>query len=313
MMNRNVRESLAGGRNFPMGSQHRRGQNLNLAAKDSDDGGLDLFSKNRHTLSVTSSDESSDVSVKLGRLSVGSAKVGRTGIDDLLSSTDGGKHDYDWLLTPLETPLFSFIRWNGKMLEKIGLPAKPSLRRNTWVVDCSHCQGCSSQFTFINRKHHCRRCGGLFCNSCTQQRMLLRGQGDSPVRICDPCKKLEEAARFERYGPKGRAGRGSSKLTSNHDDEVLDEISPPPSDLKPQNSRINDKGICTAGGAFSGSISIFPRDLESSSGFPITPTRVIPPELPLCPTLPLPPPRLEIATMVVVYSPVYSHLPPLQR
>lgn len=38
------------------------------------------------------------------------------------------------------------------MLEKIGLPAKPSLRGNNWVVDASHCQGCSSQFTFINRK-----------------------------------------------------------------------------------------------------------------------------------------------------------------
>jgi len=38
------------------------------------------------------------------------------------------------------------------MLEKIGLPPKPSLRGNNWVVDASHCQGCSSQFTFINRK-----------------------------------------------------------------------------------------------------------------------------------------------------------------
>lgn len=39
--------------------------------------------------------------------------------------------------------------------------------------------------------------------------MVLRGQGDSPVRICEPCKKLEEAARFEmRYGHKGRAGKG---------------------------------------------------------------------------------------------------------
>ncbi|KAM3749485.1 hypothetical protein ACB098_05G188700 [Castanea mollissima] len=111
------------------------------------------------------------------------------------------------------------------MLEKIGLPAKPSLRGNTWVVDASHCQGCNSQFTFINRKHHCRRCGGLFCNSCTQQRMFLRGQGDSPVRICEPCKKLEEAARFEmRHGHKGRAGRGSSKLTSKDEDEVLNQI-----------------------------------------------------------------------------------------
>lgn len=110
-----------------------------------------------------------------------------------------------------------------KMLEKIGLPPKPSLRGNTWVVDASHCQGCSSQFTFINRKHHCRRCGGLFCNSCTQQRMVLRGQGDSPVRICEPCKKLEEAARFElRQGR--RAGRGSSKSTPRYEDEILSQI-----------------------------------------------------------------------------------------
>ncbi|GMN49740.1 hypothetical protein TIFTF001_018903 [Ficus carica] len=111
------------------------------------------------------------------------------------------------------------------MLEKIGLPAKPSQRGSNWVVDASHCQGCSSQFTFINRKHHCRRCGGLFCNSCTQQRMVLRGQGDSPVRICEPCKKLEEAARFEmRYGHRNRAGRVSSKSTLKSEDEVLNEI-----------------------------------------------------------------------------------------
>ncbi|KAH0985965.1 hypothetical protein GBA52_013142 [Prunus armeniaca] len=40
------------------------------------------------------------------------------------------------------------------MLEQIGLPAKPSLRGNTWVVDASHCQGCTSRFTFFNRKVH---------------------------------------------------------------------------------------------------------------------------------------------------------------
>ena len=41
--------------------------------------------------------------------------------------------------------------------------------------------------------------------------MVLRGQGDSPVRICEPCKKLEEAARFElRHGHKSRTGRGMS-------------------------------------------------------------------------------------------------------
>ncbi|KAJ8443058.1 hypothetical protein Cgig2_004263 [Carnegiea gigantea] len=115
------------------------------------------------------------------------------------------------------------------MLEKIGLPAKPSLRGNNWVVDATHCQGCSAQFTFINRKHHCRRCGGLFCNSCTQHRMVLRGQGDSAVRICEPCKKLEEAARFElRHGHRSKAGKasdpGSLKSTSSNVDEVLNQL-----------------------------------------------------------------------------------------
>ncbi|KAF9589657.1 hypothetical protein IFM89_026791 [Coptis chinensis] len=67
---------------------------------------------------------------------------------------------------------------------------------------------------------------GLFCNSCTQQRMYLRGQGDSQVRICDPCKKnFEEAARFEmRHGHKNKTSRGGSKATTKLEDEVLDQI-----------------------------------------------------------------------------------------
>lgn len=32
----------------------------------------------------------------LGRISVGSTKPTRNGIDDLLSAADMGKHDYDW-------------------------------------------------------------------------------------------------------------------------------------------------------------------------------------------------------------------------
>ncbi|KAI3472974.1 hypothetical protein Pfo_030025 [Paulownia fortunei] len=104
-MNRTLRESvIGGGRNIPL--NHRRGLSLNGVpnSKDSADDNLDLFSKSRRSLSVAPSDES-DVSVKLGRLSIGSAKQGKSGLDELLSSADGGKHDYDWLLTPPGTPL----------------------------------------------------------------------------------------------------------------------------------------------------------------------------------------------------------------
>ncbi|XP_057513591.1 uncharacterized protein LOC130795481 [Actinidia eriantha] len=103
-MNPSSKESLLGGRNIPSRTQHRRGLSLTGMSKDTDEN-LDLFSRNRRSLSVASSNES-DVSVKLGRLSVGSTKLARSGMDDLLSSTDGGKHDYDWLLTPPGTPLF---------------------------------------------------------------------------------------------------------------------------------------------------------------------------------------------------------------
>ncbi|KAH1049892.1 hypothetical protein GLYMA_08G061700v4 [Glycine max] len=140
------------------------------------------------------------------------------------------------------------------MLEKIGLPSKPSLRGNNWVVDASHCQGCSSQFTFINRKHHCRRCGGIFCGSCTRQRMVLRGQGDSPVRICEPCKKLEEAARFElRHGR--RPGRGSLKSAPRDEDEVLNQILGQTSDKVPSGQR-------SVGVASSSSNSNFDEDIQ---------------------------------------------------
>ncbi|CAA0836183.1 Unknown protein [Striga hermonthica] len=107
-MSRTMRESVIGAGRSNSLLNHRRGPSLNGApsAKDSADDHLDLFSKSRRSLSVASSDES-DVPVRLGRLSLGSAKQGKSGLEDLFSSAEGGKHDYDWLLTPPGTPLVS--------------------------------------------------------------------------------------------------------------------------------------------------------------------------------------------------------------
>ncbi|CAF1703885.1 unnamed protein product [Brassica napus] len=103
-MNRNLRESVSGGRNAPAISQFRRGSN-NGFSRDSDEN-LDLFSKIRRSFPLSSSDHLPDVSAKLGRLSVGSKPTPKgKGGDDLLSSAEVGKNDYDWLLTPPGTPL----------------------------------------------------------------------------------------------------------------------------------------------------------------------------------------------------------------
>lgn len=88
---------MISGKNFPISSQHRRGLSLNGASREKPDDNLDLFSKSRRSISVASSDES-DVSVKLGRLSIGSVKQVKSGLEDLMASTEGDKHDYDWSL-----------------------------------------------------------------------------------------------------------------------------------------------------------------------------------------------------------------------
>ncbi|KAG0578852.1 hypothetical protein KC19_4G054500 [Ceratodon purpureus] len=113
-------------------------------------------------------------------------------------------------------------------LEKMGLPPKPFEKGRDWTPDSTNCEGCQAVFTWINRKHHCRRCGGLFCNNCTLGRWYLRGQGDAPARVCEPCKQIEEAAKFERYS-KSKAPRGGSKASSKDEgtDALLKQILKP--------------------------------------------------------------------------------------
>ncbi len=49
-------------------------------------------------------------------------------------------------------------------------------KRNDKWVDSNiihRCQSCDISFTFLTRKHHCRACGGVFCNSCCHKYMNI--------------------------------------------------------------------------------------------------------------------------------------------
>ena len=58
------------------------------------------------------------------------------------------------------------------------------------------CLQCKSTFSFLIRKHHCRRCGGLFCDYCSSRKLLIpaamfvtHSSNDSevPNRCCSAC------------------------------------------------------------------------------------------------------------------------------
>ncbi|XP_071131645.1 RUN and FYVE domain-containing protein 2-like isoform X4 [Mytilus edulis] len=53
--------------------------------------------------------------------------------------------------------------------------------------DASHCSSCEKEFSISRRKHHCRNCGNIFCNECSDNKMPLPSSA-KPVRVCDDCQ-----------------------------------------------------------------------------------------------------------------------------
>eukprot|EP00931_Biecheleriopsis_adriatica_P003534 TRINITY_DN105335_c0_g1_i1.p1 TRINITY_DN105335_c0_g1~~TRINITY_DN105335_c0_g1_i1.p1 ORF type:complete len:1024 (+),score=169.26 TRINITY_DN105335_c0_g1_i1:42-3113(+) len=60
----------------------------------------------------------------------------------------------------------------------------------TWLPDSASdaCMSCDASFTWLRRKHHCRRCGKLFCNNCAPRR-----SGPS-ARQCVSCFEAKSMA-----------------------------------------------------------------------------------------------------------------------
>ncbi|XP_066156266.1 RUN and FYVE domain-containing protein 2 isoform X1 [Euwallacea fornicatus] len=58
----------------------------------------------------------------------------------------------------------------------------------TWACDstATHCKSCKKEFSLTRRKHHCRNCGDIFCNSCSDNSMSLPSSA-KPVRVCNEC------------------------------------------------------------------------------------------------------------------------------
>ncbi|KAJ7515992.1 hypothetical protein O6H91_22G038300 [Diphasiastrum complanatum] len=98
----------------------------------------------------------------------------------------------------LRMPAFSCDAGQDVHTTKEVLEAEPP----EWIPDsaASSCLLCGSSFRpFTCARHHCRFCGGIFCNDCSTGRCLLpaRFRERDPQRVCDTCwHRLEPTQRI---------------------------------------------------------------------------------------------------------------------
>lgn len=75
-------------------------------------------------------------------------------------------------------------------LKQLGLPTVMKPLAAIWIPDMASavCMRCSESFKVTQRRHHCRHCGFVVCNSCSKSRAILKHISTKPVRVCRLCK-----------------------------------------------------------------------------------------------------------------------------
>ncbi|CDY21825.1 BnaC01g36230D [Brassica napus] len=81
------------------------------------------------------------------------------------------KGDCNRTLCEIVGLLKSWLPWRSEPAALTSL----AVSRDFWMPDqsCRVCYECDCQFTLINRRHHCRLCGRVFCGKCTANSIPL--------------------------------------------------------------------------------------------------------------------------------------------
>ncbi|CAF0805138.1 unnamed protein product [Adineta ricciae] len=63
------------------------------------------------------------------------------------------------------------------------------LTQRRWINDSDvhNCMKCGQTFTMTQRKHHCRSCGNIFCDTCSSKTAVVAASSKKAQRVCDQC------------------------------------------------------------------------------------------------------------------------------
>ena len=85
--------------------------------------------------------------------------------------------------------------------------SKKTSVEGVWERNTGVCSTCVRPFTLLRRAHHCRRCGRVFCNTCSQHRLLLpTSRSGRSKRVCTQCFNAGSGAPAERFSFSGLPG-----------------------------------------------------------------------------------------------------------
>nr|XP_046272537.1 pleckstrin homology domain-containing family F member 1-like [Scatophagus argus] len=101
----------------------------------------------------------------------------------------------------------------------------------TWIPDRAsfRCMRCFNKFTTTKRRHHCRKCGFLVCNSCSKQRAVINHiHPTKRLRVCSLChtqnKEEDEISRLRGDSAGMNSLEGEDVAASSDEDEGVGMI-----------------------------------------------------------------------------------------